>query len=402
MAETRKSLFRPIDLIIARKAAIAHLRGIAFRRLADRFGKVGVAFHEAGGAFEHAQHVLRHQHLAIAPGRCADADHGYVDAGRDDVGQFLHHPFDHHAEGAGGRHGLGVAQYLGMFLLAFAACAIAAQRVHRLRRQADMGHHRDAALGQEADRFRHRLAAFQLDAGAAGFGHNAAGAGKGLLGRCLIGAEGHVDQDDAVIAAAHHGGAMGDHHVERDRQGGGQAIDDLGQRIADQQHVAMRIEQLRLARGIGGQHHQRLVGLALELAALDLGHGQPLHRRGRGIGAAGRGVEREGRGHGARSSPARGGVQMPDRPARHDARAGRPSCPCPIGSEGEFDRAAPGLGIADLAGDQAGIARRDLKIFDIVDVEGVAHPAEHIEAFAAEAGADVGQGIALHFGVDGR
>ncbi len=61
----------------------------------------------------------------------------------------------------------------------------------------------------------------------------------------------------------------------------------------------MGIEQLCLPGGIGGQHHQRLVRLALDLPALNGGDGQALHRRGRGIGAAGGGVEREGSGHGS-------------------------------------------------------------------------------------------------------
>jgi hypothetical protein len=50
-------------------------------------------------------------------------------------------------------------QDLGRFRLAPPARAIAAKRVHRLRGEADMGDHRNAALGQEADGRRHRLAA---------------------------------------------------------------------------------------------------------------------------------------------------------------------------------------------------------------------------------------------------
>ncbi len=69
-----------------------------------------------------------------------------------------------------------------MFFLAFAARAIAAERVDGLRCEADMGHDGDAALGEEGDGFRHGLSAFQLDGGAASFGHDAAGAGEGVGG----------------------------------------------------------------------------------------------------------------------------------------------------------------------------------------------------------------------------
>ena len=55
--------------------------------------------------------------------------------------------------------------------LALAARAIAAEHVDRLRRQADMADHRNAALGEEVDGLRHRLAAFQLDRRAAGLLH---------------------------------------------------------------------------------------------------------------------------------------------------------------------------------------------------------------------------------------
>ena len=63
--------------------------------------------------------------------------------------------------------------------------------------------------------------------------------------------------------------------------------------------IAMRIEQLRLPGGIGGEHHDRGIDRAPLLARPDRRHGQPLHRRRRGVGAAGAGVELESGGHGA-------------------------------------------------------------------------------------------------------
>ena len=113
--------------------------------------------------------------------RCADADDGHIDAVGNGDGQFLHHAFQHQREGARLRDGAGVGHDLGMFFLALAARAIAAQRIDRLRGQADMGHDRDAALAQKRDGFGHHLTAFQLHRRRAGFRHDAAGAGKGLL-----------------------------------------------------------------------------------------------------------------------------------------------------------------------------------------------------------------------------
>ena len=68
--------------------------------------------------------------------------------------------------------------------------------------------------------------------------------------------------DQRVPAAAHHRGAVRAHHLHRHRDRRRQAVDHLAEAVADQQHVAMRIEQLRHAHRVGGQHHDRLFGLA--------------------------------------------------------------------------------------------------------------------------------------------
>ena len=105
-----------------------------------------------------------------------------------------------------------------------------------------------------------------------------------------------------MIAAPHDGRGVIGHHVERDGDGGGQAIDDLRQRIAHQQDIAMRIKQLRLARGVGREHHQRFTRFPVRLVRPDLGHCKPFHRLRCGIGTAGAGIELEGCRHGRSSS----------------------------------------------------------------------------------------------------
>jgi hypothetical protein len=160
-----------------------------------------------------------------------------------------------------------------------------------------MAHHGNAALGQKADGVGHGRAAFQLHRCGAGIGQDTAGAFERMDGRRLVTAERHVDDDGGMKAAARDGGAMRAHHVERYGQGGGQAIDHLAERIAHQQDIAMRIEQLGGAHGIGRQHHQRF-GLRIALARLDRRDGDPLHGLGRGGGAAGGAIDSIGGGHG--------------------------------------------------------------------------------------------------------
>ena len=104
-----------------------------------------------------------------------------------------------------------------------------------------MAHDGDSALRQEFDGRRNHLAAFDLDACGTGFLQQPRGVGKGLFGRGFIAAKRHVDDDRRMIAAAHHSRAVQRHHLHRHRDSMRQAIDHLCQRIADQQHVAMRV-----------------------------------------------------------------------------------------------------------------------------------------------------------------
>lgn len=147
--------------------------------------------------------------------------------------------------------------------------AVAAQDVHRLRRQAHMSHHGDAARRQEGDRGGHGLAAFQLDGGRAGFLQHAGGRREGLLGTGFVAAERHVHHHQRGARAARHGRAVRDHGVQRDGDGGWQSVDGLRQAVAHQQRVAAGIQQLGHARRVRGQHDQRF----LALAGAEGGHG---------------------------------------------------------------------------------------------------------------------------------
>ena len=59
-------LGRFVQMFGAREAPGLHFLGIGPRRGLDAFGQRVVALHETGGALEHAQHVVHHQHLSVA------------------------------------------------------------------------------------------------------------------------------------------------------------------------------------------------------------------------------------------------------------------------------------------------------------------------------------------------
>lgn len=274
-------------MIRSRETAISDVFGIGPGSLFNLFGDIVIALDETGRALKHPEHILRDQDLAIALGRGADPDNRNINRLRKGNGNRFQHAFHDHCKSAGIGNGLGIREDFFMLFLAAATGSITTQRVHRLRSQTDMRHDRNAALREECDGFRHRIATFQLDRRTSGFGHDPAGRFKRLLGRLFVAAERHVDDDQAVIAPAHHRRTMIAHHVQRYRQGRRQAVNDLAKRISDKQHVAMGIEQLRRACGIGGQHDQRFFGFALEFAALNNRNGQALARlRGR-IGPTG-------------------------------------------------------------------------------------------------------------------
>ena len=140
--------------------------------------------------------------------------------------------------------------------------AEAAQHVDRLRRQPDVGHDGNAAIGEKADGLRHAPAALELDRAALGFLDDLSGIVEGVARALLIGAEGHVDDDERVLGAAHDGAAMHDHEVERHRQCRFEAVHHHAEGVADQQEVDIFVGDGRGMGVIGGERHDRLAALA--------------------------------------------------------------------------------------------------------------------------------------------
>ncbi len=108
------------------------------------------------------------------------------------------------------------------------------------------------------------------------FLEQARGVHEGLLRAGLVRTERHVDDHEGALRAAHHGLGMQNHHVERDANGIGQAVDHHADAVADQQDIAVRIHDGGHGGAIGGQADER--GLAL--AGADVGGGQAFDRLG--------------------------------------------------------------------------------------------------------------------------
>ena len=109
--------------------------------------ELSVFLDEFRHARRQAEHVLEHQDLPVALGRGADADGRDRDALGDPRGERLGQRLEHDGEGARLGDGLGIVLERRPFGAVAALRLEAAERVDRLRRQADMAHHRNAALG---------------------------------------------------------------------------------------------------------------------------------------------------------------------------------------------------------------------------------------------------------------
>ena len=135
-----------------------------------------------------------------------------------------------------------------------------------------MAHHRNTALRQKSDSFRHAAAAFDLDRSAAGLLHHPRRRHESLLLGGFVTAERHIDHDQRALRAAHHGKPLQDHHVERNRDGRLEPMHHHAERIADQNEIAMAVEQARGVRVVGRETDDRLTSLA----GANVRRGQPL------------------------------------------------------------------------------------------------------------------------------
>jgi hypothetical protein len=125
-----------------------------------------------------------------------------------------------------------------------------------------MAHHGNAALDQERHGLGHPRAALEFDGAAMGFFEDAHRGMKRLLLRGFIGAERHIDHDQRALRAAHHGVALQDHHLQRHRHRGLETVHHIAEGIADQDDVAIAVDQCSGMGVIRSQHHDWLAVLA--------------------------------------------------------------------------------------------------------------------------------------------
>jgi hypothetical protein len=171
--------------------------------------------------------------------------------------EILCHPLDYHGEAAGLVGGEGFGNDPGALGVGAALGLEAAVDIGGLRAEANVGHDRDAALDEVTDGGGGVFAGLDLHGLTAGFLHDAGGVHEGLLDAGLVRAEGHVDDDEGLLRGTHHGLAVQDHHLERDADRGGQAVDDHADAIADEQEIAATIQQLGHGGGVGREADQR-------------------------------------------------------------------------------------------------------------------------------------------------
>ena len=149
--------------------------------------------------------------------------------------------------------------------------AVAAQLVYRLRRQAQVPHHRNAGRHQARGRGHGALAAFQLHPVRAAFLHQPAGIAQRLLLRNVVREKRHVGNHQRPARTARHGLGMAHHVVHRDRQGVVVAQHRIAQAVAHQNrgHAGgfHKVRQRRVVR----REHDDLASLRLH--PLEIGGG---------------------------------------------------------------------------------------------------------------------------------
>ena len=245
------------------------------RRMASDRAAFG---HEIAGearqaSARHAEHVVQHEHLSggCRPRTDADGDQARV-VGLHLGGHGRGHELEHHHGGPGVGQGLGVAaQGVGTRFVT-PLDAVAAQGVHALRGQPQVGAHGDAPLGQEMHGLGCPAAAFELDHLGASLHQRDAGP-QGLLPPFLVTAERQVAHDPHVTVAARHAPRVVDHVVQADGDGAAVALHQHAQRIAHEDAVhATLIDHPREHRVVARQHGD-LLAARMHLAQAVQRHG---------------------------------------------------------------------------------------------------------------------------------
>ena len=219
-------------------------------------------FHELGHPGGEAQHVLHDQDLPVTGSRCPDADGRDGGLARDAGGKGLRHGLEHDGKGTCLGHDPRILLDRRPLVLGAPLRLEAAEHVDGLRRQADVGHHRHAPLGEKADGLGHAPSAFELDGTAVGLLHDAGGVAERDRRALLVSAEGHVDHDQGAPGATHDGTPVHDHEIERHGNRRFVTVHHHAEAIAHEEEIHIGVRNAGRVRVIGGERHDGLAALA--------------------------------------------------------------------------------------------------------------------------------------------
>jgi hypothetical protein len=220
----------------------------------DDFAEVCVLAGEFWRSVEgEAEEVVGDEDLAVAVGAGADSDRGDLEFAGDLRGEFAGDGFKDDGEGACRLDGVGVAEELFGGVGGLTLDAEAAEGVDGLGREADVSHNGNFGFGEAGDELETALAAFDFDSFGAGFLDEADGVAEGFGDVGVIGAEGHVGDDEGVLCAAADSAGVVDHFVEGDGEGVVVAEDDHTEGITDEEDVnASLVGEARSRVVVGG------------------------------------------------------------------------------------------------------------------------------------------------------
>ena len=176
---------------------------------------------------------MQHEHLAVAVDARADADRRDRKTPGRECADGRRDRLQHDREGAGVLEREGVIDELSGGPCGLGLHLESAELRHALRREADVGHDRDAVRAERAHRLDDLGAALDLHRVHPGFLEEARGVPERIGWSRLVAPERHVADEQRPRRAARDGGRVSDHVVHRHGNGRRVAEHDHAQRIAD-------------------------------------------------------------------------------------------------------------------------------------------------------------------------
>ena len=225
---------------------------------------------------EQAEDVVPDLDFTVAADAGADPDGGDAQLGGDLLAQGGGDGFQHDREGASALQGAGVVQHLGGGGVGFALHLVSTELLDGLGREAEVPHDGDTGGDESLDDAGDAFAALQLDGGRAALLEETDGVAHRLVLVGLVGAEGHIGNDEGALGAAHDGLGVMDDFVHGDGHGGVVAQDDHAQGIANEDagNTGL-IDETGAGVVVAGDHGETLAAILECAQAVDgaSGHG---------------------------------------------------------------------------------------------------------------------------------